>query len=173
MQRKPSVIRIEGCVFIGDVVNGVIHGKGIRLWIPSNTVYEGDWKNNLADGRGILCSANGDVYEGDFKAHKKDGIGILRFANGGGIYEGEFKDNKSNGRGILRLANGDVYEGDFKDDKLDGIGILRFANGDVYESEFKDGKPIDDIEGEHEDGKVNRKKKGDSTKMIICECLHL
>ena len=45
-----------------------------------------------------------------------------------------------NGRGIYRWANGDVYDGEWKDDKKHGKGIRRWADGDVYDGEYKDGK---------------------------------
>ena len=44
------------------------------------------------------------------------------------------------GRGVFRYADGDVYEGDFKDDKRNGRGVYRYANGDVCEGDWKDGK---------------------------------
>ena len=45
-----------------------------------------------------------------------------------------------NGRGTLRFANGNVYEGDFKNNVREGKGTLRFANGEVYEGDFKNGR---------------------------------
>jgi hypothetical protein len=44
------------------------------------------------------------------------------------------------GRGIERYANGDVYEGEYKAGKKEGRGIYRYASSDVYEGEFKAGK---------------------------------
>ena len=44
------------------------------------------------------------------------------------------------GRGVYRYADGTVYEGDFKDGKKHGRGVYRFANGSVYEGDWKDGK---------------------------------
>ena len=43
------------------------------------------------------------------------------------------KDDKRNGRGILRFADGNVYEGEFKDGLYNGRGIMRFANGDALD----------------------------------------
>jgi hypothetical protein len=40
----------------------------------------------------------------------------------------------------MTFANGDVYEGDWKDNKRDGKGKMTFANGDVYEGDWKDNK---------------------------------
>jgi len=42
----------------------------------------------------------------------------------------------------LRYANGDVYNGQWKDGKPDGKGAMRYyANGDFYDGMWKHGKP--------------------------------
>ena len=46
-----------------------------------------------------MVKANGDVYEGDFKNNKFDGRGIERLKNGQ-RYEGKWKNNLKNGKGI-------------------------------------------------------------------------
>ena len=48
---------------------------------------------------------------------------------------GEFE-----GRGVMRYANGDVYEGEYKAGEKEGRGVYRFADGDVYDGEWKAGK---------------------------------
>jgi hypothetical protein len=44
------------------------------------------------------------------------------------------------GRGKVVFANGDVYEGEWKAGKIEGRGIYRSADGNVYEGEFKANK---------------------------------
>ena len=54
-------------------------------------------------------------------------------------YDGERNAaGQMHGRGVYRFANGDVYEGDFKDDNMHGRGVYRCADGNVYEGDFKD-----------------------------------
>ena len=48
---------------------------------------------------------------------------------------GEFE-----GRGVMRYANGDVYEGEYKAGEKEGRGVFRRADGRVYEGEYKAGK---------------------------------
>jgi antitoxin component YwqK of YwqJK toxin-antitoxin module len=52
--------------------------------------YEGEFKNNKREGKGIFYYNNGDRYEGDYKNDKREGKGILYF-NDGDRYEGDFK----------------------------------------------------------------------------------
>jgi hypothetical protein len=44
------------------------------------------------------------------------------------------------GRGKYVFADGDVYEGEWKANKQEGRGISRYASGGVYEGEFKAGE---------------------------------
>ena len=65
-----------------------------------------------------------------------------------GVYEGERNAaGQMEGRGIYRWADGDVYEGEWKAGNMEGRGIYRFADGDVYDGEFKadkrEGRGID------------------------------
>ena len=41
------------------------------------------------------------------------------------------------GRGNLSYANGNVYDGEFRADKKEGRGKMSYANSDVYDGEFK------------------------------------
>merc|ERR1740124_1882960 len=44
------------------------------------------------------------------------------------------------GTGKYSWADGGVYEGDWKDGKMHGKGKYSYANGGVYEGDWKDGK---------------------------------
>lgn len=35
--------------------------------------YEGEWKNNLRDGHGVLVNNDGDMYDGNWKLDKMEG----------------------------------------------------------------------------------------------------
>ena len=64
-------------------------GKGTKKW-PDGSVYskyEGDWKNDRANGKGKLIHANGDIYEGEWSDDKAHGYGVL-LKSDGGKYEG-------------------------------------------------------------------------------------
>ena len=56
-------------------------------------------------------------------------------------YDGERNAaGQMHGRGVYRYADGSVYEGDFKDGKKHGLGMDRYADGAVYEGDWKDDK---------------------------------
>jgi hypothetical protein len=56
-------------------------------------------------------------------------------------YGGETNaEGQREGRGTLWGSNGDVYEGEWKTGRPEGWGLLRCAGGDVYEGEWKMGK---------------------------------
>ena len=58
-----------------------------------------------------------------------------------GVYEGERNEaGEREGRGKYTFADGDVYEGEYKNGKKEGRGKFTFASGDVYEGEYKNDK---------------------------------
>ena len=52
--------------------------------------YEGDWKNDVKEGKGIYYYKKGGFYEGDFINDKREGNGIMIYDNGN-KYDGEWK----------------------------------------------------------------------------------
>jgi len=80
--------------------------------------YLGQFKNNLPNGKGIICNKNGNIiYEGDFVNGKREGSGKL-IDEDGNYYIGQFKDGLRNGRGKVYLPNGImIYQGIFINDK--------------------------------------------------------
>ena len=41
--------------------------------LADGSLYEGQWKNDKANGRGRLLHSDGDVYEGEWKDDKSNG----------------------------------------------------------------------------------------------------
>lgn len=103
-------------------------------------IYEGEFVNDKANGKGKYIHANGDMYEGDFLNDMEHGKGIFIFADDGARYEGDFVRNYKHGKGIYTFPNGDKYEGDYIDDTPNGRGIYTQVNGDTYETGYKNGR---------------------------------
>ena len=52
------------------------------LFLINNEKYEGQFFNDLIDGKGIYHYENGDKYDGSFLNWEKNGFGIMNFSNG-------------------------------------------------------------------------------------------
>ena len=55
---------------------------GYGLYFSGGVYYEGCFKSNMKEGKGILVLSNGDIYKGDFKDNVFDGEGLYAWANG-------------------------------------------------------------------------------------------
>ena len=72
----------------------------------------------------MFTYANGNKYDGEWKDDKKNGRGVYTFANGN-KYDGEWKDGDFNGRGVMTYADGNKYDGEWKNHKNTGAACLR------------------------------------------------
>ncbi len=85
---------------------------------------------NCKDGFGQLKCVDGTLYTGNFRNGLFNGKGKLEYANGDS-YEGHFVNGSFQGYGIYRYKNGDKYEGEWREDLYNGIGKIVFSNGDT------------------------------------------
>ena len=102
------------------------------IW-KNGEVYEGEWSNNLKEGKGIETHLDGSKYEGNFKNSKFEGKGVLYYTNGD-RYEGDFKNNNRHGSGIMYYkSDGKIGKsmGDFLDDKPSGKHVFLQPDGSV------------------------------------------
>jgi hypothetical protein len=55
---------------------------------------------------------------------------------------GALPNDEREGRGKITYANGNVYEGEYKNDKMEGRGKYTFADGRVaHDGMWRDGQP--------------------------------
>ncbi len=143
-----SGIKVEG-----DFSGSQVTGKG-KIFYPDGRRYEGDLIKNSAEGTGTFWSANGKTkYEGEWKNNMKNGKG--KQTDETGTYEGAWANNKRNGYGTQTYKNGDEYYGDFEDDKRNGTGVMKYTNGDSYSGEWKNNVKEGKGVYKFKDGKVN------------------
>jgi hypothetical protein len=88
----------------------------------------GEWSNDTRHGKGVLRLFNGLVFDGTFKANKPDGRGVCVYPDKS-RYEGVWRNGHKNGRGTYVFTNGATYEGRFKDDLIHGTGTLKMKDG--------------------------------------------
>ena len=104
--------------YVGDFENSLRQGKGEK--ITKDYHYKGEFDRNKINGYGkiqFFNSKDGETeYEGFFKDNNIEGKGIMKWKNGN-IYEGQMKNGKMNGYGKLYQKNVVVNEGYF----IDGI----------------------------------------------------
>ena len=158
----------NGTTYIGEVLNGFRHGfgkfesnkeeisyegnwknglkNGFGIMKKKGSIYEGNWKDGFIDGKGKLKWKSGNVYKGDFKMGKMDGNGYMIWFNEHKKYSGEWKNNIQNGFGveIWYEEKGEHkylfnrYIGEWKNGKRDGYGIFYYSNGAKFEGTWKD-----------------------------------
>jgi hypothetical protein len=103
--------------FTGVFAHGAVaDGPVVTRW-GAGWSYEGETRDGVFDGAGILTTAEKDRFEGQWADGKMSGFGVLRRANGE-RYAGDWKNDKPNGNGELRHADGTLVSGVFVDGKL-------------------------------------------------------
>ena len=130
----------------GYILNDKREKTGVMIF-DNGAKYEGQWKNDKKNGKGVFTSPHyydcenfvGMKYEGEFRDDKFDGFGITTYTNGD-RYEGEWKNNKQYGSGTVTYFNGDKYEGEWNEGMFDGIGTFFLKNGERFEGRFKNNK---------------------------------
>ena len=123
----------KGYTYQGEIINGMAHGFGKR--IGPDLEYEGEFKNDHADGQGKGKYKNLGTYSGNFLKGRFHGKGVWLNINGE-KYDGSWEGGMRNGTG-KSINNGEQYSGGFLNDAYHGEGILIMSNGDKYIGQFK------------------------------------
>ena len=127
----------NGNYYLGQIKEGKFEGKG-ELKIEGISKYNGEFKNDLPEGKGIFEDyENNYKYDGDWLMGKKNGRGVLEFTDGT-KYEGDFKNDLYDGNGIIKFNNGNVYEGEFVEGNIKGKGKFVWNDGKKYDGDYED-----------------------------------
>lgn len=138
---KGTLYYHDGNKYIGSFVVDKRSGYG-QMWYTNGDYFSGKFSNDLKHGNGEYTYASGDKYEGEYKNNLPDGDGVMNFANGA-YYKGDFKAGKRSGYGEYHFANGDVLTGNWSGDDITGtFTYFNSETGQVKDTEFKDGKPV-------------------------------
>ena len=105
------------------------------MYMKNGDRYDGEWKNDNKEGKGILYSNKGDKYVGDFRIGF-DGKGIYYWSNGN-RFEGDFRNGKRDGKGIMYYNDGDRKMGDYSNDYEIGKHVILTGNGIVKQIIYK------------------------------------
>lgn len=123
----------------------VEHGFGIEKHY--NQFYHGQFDRGLRHGSALEYSEHG-VFSGHFERGKKRGNrSRMDFANGdsyvgafGATRPNRYGDGVFDGRGTMTFADGSVYEGEWKEGRIHGQGKYTSSSGDTLEGTFVDGR---------------------------------
>nr|UMO79900.1 Morn repeat domain containing protein [Pandoravirus aubagnensis] len=154
---------LRGRVYWGDTTDGLPHGYGLGLCLPTrhrvpdaavrirrdpdvtavlpNAVvgpcYEGQWTGGFMHGHGHRIYKDGSRYEGECHDDKRHGHGALAWPDGR-RYEGQWHNDEKHGHGTFAWPDGQHYNGEWHDDKRHGHGVCACPNGERYEGEWHD-----------------------------------
>lgn len=107
----------DGGTFVGDAVEMVRHGYGIRTW-PGGQTYTGTYNNGKEiDGEAVYKGTN---FTCKRRVHQGvvDSIAIISYSNGD-IYKGKIGQGYlPNGSGIMTYADGRTTKGEWEKGKL-------------------------------------------------------
>jgi hypothetical protein len=110
MEGQGYMLLADRRTYVGSFTNDEVTGVGTITWPDdAGIVYQGEVNNGIIEGRGKL-TADGNVYTGEFKNNWADGKGIMVFADGS-KYTGYFQEGFMHGYGVLTLSNGTVIKG--------------------------------------------------------------
>lgn len=76
------------------------------------------------------------MFEGDYKNDKKDGRGVFTWASGN-IYKGEYIEDERCGNGQMLWTDGSMYEGEWDCGIQHGLGRMIFPDGTTKEGYFE------------------------------------
>ena len=131
-------INKDGSKYVGLFKNGMFDGRG-RLILRKGDYYEGEFKQNKANGFGKYVNVKGEIYIGNWKDDKQEGEGELILQDGS-RYNGQFKNGMKNGEGKIVWNDGSYYEGNFSKNYFDGYGVYMMRNKKAYIGEWKNGQ---------------------------------
>ncbi|XP_031472648.1 uncharacterized protein LOC116245057 [Nymphaea colorata] len=85
-------------------------------------------------GQGHHQTAENTVYEGNFREDMRNGVGVLRTAKY--EYFGPYKEDRMEGKGTVIFSDGSKFEGWFQGDRINGYGEWHRPNAPVEKGNF-------------------------------------
>jgi len=115
-------------------------GPGVYRENKTGSVYDGDWKDNMRHGVGVLTFASGLEYSGEFFKDSIHGQGTVTLIDSS-VYTGSFFNGLFHGNGTLEdSATKSVYTGEFSNGVREGEGEEGYHDGTKYKGEYMNGK---------------------------------
>ena len=100
----------------------VRHGKG-KSQVAGQWSYDGEWNQDVMEGRGVFSYASGAVYDGEWKDNAYNGTGTYTWPNGT-KYVGQWGNNAMHGKGTYTDTEGRQWTGDFYNNAGPGLKMI-------------------------------------------------
>lgn len=122
--------RADGSVYTGQLRRGLLQGRG-KMVYANQDVYDGNWDEDKRQGHGVMTYANGNTYDGNWNQDKREGYGKETDAEGN-TYEGMWLKDRKHGKGVWKEGNGNMYEGDFEYGWRHGQGKMTWTDKEFH-----------------------------------------
>jgi len=126
----------------GDFKNGLMHGNGMIVFSPADTLhrkhFEGTFVEGKRTGGGRMVYNSNDRFTGELDSqYVPHGVGKKEYSGGKSSYEGEWQNGKAHGSGTL-VDGLNTYVGSFVMGNRDGPGQMTYADGARYSGHWAD-----------------------------------
>lgn len=143
--------------YLGEIYDGKPDGRGI-IYFKANDAegrirYEGQWKQGVMKGSGILTFKNAR-YEGEMDKNLPNGYGIYWRSDGSRV-ECTFHDGIPNGHAVV-YSSGMKTECNVINGEMNGDFISYSDNGEIATGTMIDGQPNGTIVIKEKNGKVKK-----------------
>ena len=123
----------------GEWKNGLPCGLGV-LSFEDGKRHEGYWDQGKPNGFGIETRPDGDVYRGEWRMGKREGFGV-RFWSDQQRYGGMWRGGKMHGHGVFLWPSQLQYSGQWSEHKRNGFGYETHKNSTAtYVGHWESGK---------------------------------
>ena len=126
---------------VGEVKGGKEADSQGSATLSDGSIYVGEFKDGVANGKGTIKYPNGIIYEGEMANGKPHGLGTITYT-GGAKQVGEFKDGLANGKGTKMLPDGTIFSGTWKGGKRHGEFVETTPEGEHRVGYWRHGKYI-------------------------------
>lgn len=119
------------------------NGYGRTQTIKGQTIYEGEYKNDVKDGFGVSFFKTGKVsYVGNYSNDKYNGFGIEFRATDGSVTIAEYSDNSKEFVQAKFDKNGKLtFAGNRTDTQQSGV-TFNAETGEMFIAKYKNGEPM-------------------------------